>query len=192
MDKAVFLDRDGTINRNTHYLIDFNEFEVLPGVLEGLQILQEMGYRLFVVSNQSGVARGYFTLDQVMLLNIRIRDFFEEKGITISDMVICPHHPEGKIATYSTDCFCRKPKPGMISWLAERYHLDVKQSFMVGDRLIDAQAGHLAGARGVLIEPDSAQTPVDMASEFREFPSLFAFAQSLRTETFGIAPSKAN
>jgi D-glycero-D-manno-heptose 1,7-bisphosphate phosphatase len=106
--------------------------------------------------------------------------------------VICPHHPEGKIAAFSSDCFCRKPKPGMISWLTERYDLDVSQSFMVGDRTIDAQAGVAAGAKGVLIAPDSAETSIDMPSEFREFPTLLAFAESLRTESIGIAPPKAD
>jgi D-glycero-D-manno-heptose 1,7-bisphosphate phosphatase len=192
MHKAVFLDRDGTLNRNTHYLIDFKDFEVLPGVLESLTILQDLGYQLFVVSNQSGVARGYFTLDAVMLLNIKIRDFFAENGITISDMVICPHHPEGKVADFSTHCFCRKPKPGMISWLAKRYHLDVKQSYMAGDRRIDAQAGMASGATGVLIGADSSESSIDMPPEFREFPTLLAFAESLRTESIGIAPPKAD
>ncbi len=192
MHKAVFLDRDGTLNRNTEYLIDFKDFELLPGVLEGLHLLQKMGYRLFVVSNQSGVARGFFTLDQVMDLNEKIRDFFAAHGITIEDMVICPHHPNGQVAEFSRKCFCRKPKPGMISWLAKHYHLDVTQSYMAGDRELDARAGISAGTQGVLIAPNPSESRSEPHVEIPVFPSLLAFAQSLQSHDMGFSPPKAH
>jgi D-glycero-D-manno-heptose 1,7-bisphosphate phosphatase len=185
MQQAIFLDRDGTLNRDTHYLIHFRDFELLPDVLPALKIMQGLGYALFVVSNQSGVARGYFHLNQVMELNWRIRDFFASEGINFKDMVICPHHPEGKVSPYNRPCHCRKPKPGMIQAMVKRYHLNMSGSYMVGDRLLDAQAGQAAGVEGILIGTRNAEnvTPVtsriDIRPEFREFASLLAFAQSL-------------
>lgn len=192
MHKAIFLDRDGTLNRDTHYLIHFRDFELMPGVVEALKLMQDLGYALFVVSNQSGVARGYFHLNQVMELNWRIRDFFADQGIKFTDMVICPHHPEGKVFPYNRACECRKPHPGMLIGLAKRYHLDMRASYMVGDRLLDAQAGQAAGAEGILVGPEWGSThtsqaknvtpvtpAIDLTTGFREFASLLAFAQSL-------------
>src|SRR4051812_31078200 len=121
LSPAVILDRDGTLHRDTGYLIRFDDFEPLPGVEEALRILQDAGFRLFVASNQSGVARGFFSLEDVVELNAKIQAYFRQKGINIEEFVICPHHPEGKMAFYAIDCDCRKPKPGMLRDLARRH-----------------------------------------------------------------------
>jgi D-glycero-D-manno-heptose 1,7-bisphosphate phosphatase len=182
--KAVFLDRDGTLNKNTHYLIDFGDFELLPGVLDGLLLLQKMGYRLFVVSNQSGVARGYFTYRAVEELHVKVRDLLAVHGIHVEELVFCPHHPEGKIEAYAKDCDCRKPKPGMIRNLAAKYEIDIAESIMVGDNLSDAMAGINAGVSAVWLrpEPESGQAgkQVDNPPNIKEFVSLLAFAESLQ------------
>jgi D-glycero-D-manno-heptose 1,7-bisphosphate phosphatase len=182
--KAIFLDRDGTINEDTGYLNDFRDFKMLSGVELALKRFQDLGFQLFVVSNQSGVARGYFTLEQVMQLNLRIRDFFREKGIGFTDMAICPHHPEGSIPEYTRNCLCRKPLPGMIVDLIKRYHIDPMASYMVGDRDIDVQAGLAAGVKGILIgkKPDYSFLDTKTQSTHThstEFASLLDFAQSL-------------
>lgn len=182
--KAIFLDRDGTINRNTHYLIDFGDFELLPGVESALRILQGLGYRLFVVSNQSGVARGYFTYEAVEDLHRKIAAHLASLGITIHEFAFCPHHPEGSVAAYTKVCDCRKPMPGMLRSLAAKHGVDLTQCFMVGDHDIDAQTGLNAGVGGVWLRPGSglgnAVPQVDNPPKIKEFASLLDFAESLR------------
>src|SRR5258708_39942635 len=95
--KAVFLDRDGTLNKNTHYLIDFEDFELMPGVATALRLLQDLDYRLFVVSNQSGVARGIFPFEAVEELHGKITRHLAGLGIHLEEIAFCPHHPEGKV-----------------------------------------------------------------------------------------------
>ncbi|MBW8888867.1 MAG: HAD family hydrolase [Fibrobacteres bacterium] len=182
--KAVFLDRDGTVNRNTHYLIDFAEFELIPGVEDALRILQGLGYRLFGVSNQSGVAKGYFTYAAVEDLNRNIVADLGARGIRLEEIAFCPHHPEGIVAEYAKACECRKPAPGMLKDLARKHGLDLSRSFMVGDSESDAQAGMNAGAQGVWIRPEATVpndfSQVDNPRKIKEFPSLLDFARNLR------------
>jgi D-glycero-D-manno-heptose 1,7-bisphosphate phosphatase len=184
LNKAIFLDRDGTLNRNTHYLIDFEDFELLPGVDQALRILQELGYRLFVVTNQSGVARGYFTFDAVEDLHRKVAAYLGTLGIVIDAFAFCPHHPEGAVAAYTKVCDCRKPLPGMLRALAAEYGIDLSQSIMVGDNDFDAQTGLNAGARGVWLRPETtpgnARRQVDNPPKIKEFASLLDFAESLR------------
>jgi D-glycero-D-manno-heptose 1,7-bisphosphate phosphatase len=180
----VFLDRDGTLNRNTHFLIDFAEFELLPGVEEALRILGRLGYRLFVASNQSGVARGYFTYAAVSDLNRRIADHLGGLGISVEAFAFCPHHPEGRVAEYARACDCRKPAPGMLRSLAAEYGLDLGRSYMVGDNESDALAGINAGAQGVWLRPDAGASTaagrLDNPRKIKEFASLLDFARNLR------------
>jgi D,D-heptose 1,7-bisphosphate phosphatase len=182
--KAIFLDRDGTVNKNTHFLIDFEDFELIPGVEAALRLFQEMGYLLFIVSNQSGIARGYFTAQAVEALHVKIAARLSESGIRLEEMVFCPHHPEGIVAPYAGDCDCRKPKPGMLVRLAAKYHLDMAASIMVGDSESDALAGIRAGAGGVWLKPRIGVIPltgqVDNQANIKEFVSLLDFAESLR------------
>lgn len=182
--KAVFLDRDGTLNRNTHYLIDFADFELIPGVEEALRILQSLGYRLFGVSNQSGVARGYFTYAAVEDLNRKIVSELAARAIRLEEIAFCPHHPEGSVADYAKACDCRKPAPGMLRDLARKHGLDLSRSFMIGDSESDALAGLNAGAQGVWIRSGagspSGPVEVDNPPKIKEFPSLLDFARNLR------------
>jgi len=173
---AVFLDRDGTLHKDSGYLIRFEDFEPLPGIVEALQILRDKGYRLFVASNQSGVARGFFTLEAVLQFNQRMQEFFLLVGVNLEEIAVCPHHPEGTVEPYNRDCECRKPKPGMLLDLADRHHLDLRRSFMAGDNLRDAEAGVLAGATGVLIPPPGTAKSLDKGGRIKEFESLLEFA----------------
>src|SRR5688500_4428473 len=111
--KAIFLDRDGTLNVDKEYMVKFEDFELIPGVIPSLQIFQDLGYRLFIVSNQSGIARKYFTYRDVEDLQVQFTALFRSHGIVFDDMIFCPHHPEGLDPQYQLDCDCRKPKPGM-------------------------------------------------------------------------------
>ena len=176
---AVFLDRDGTLHRDAVYMIRFEDFEPLPGVEEALRILRAKGYRLFGVTNQSGVARGMFTLEAVRALNDRIRGYFREHGAEIEEIAVCPHHPEGAVAEYARDCECRKPKPGMLLDLAARHGLDLARSHMVGDMPRDAQAGLAAGVSAVIIPPLGDAARLDNTARLKEFRTLLEFANSV-------------
>jgi D-glycero-D-manno-heptose 1,7-bisphosphate phosphatase len=176
---AVFLDRDGTVHRDAVYMIRFEDFEPLPGVEEALRILQGKGYRLFGVTNQSGVARGMFPLEAVSALNEKIMQYFRDHGAHIEEIAVCPHHPEGTVAEYVRECDCRKPGPGMLLDLARRHNLDLGRSYMVGDMARDAQAGLAAGAAGVIVSPHGDAPKVDNIARFKEFGSLLEFAQRI-------------
>jgi D-glycero-D-manno-heptose 1,7-bisphosphate phosphatase len=180
LSPAIFLDRDGTLCRDAVYMIRFEDFEPLPEIDEALRMLQEDGYRLFVATNQSGVARGLFSEEAVETLNGQIQAYFRDKGIHIEDFAVCPHHPEGSVAAYARECDCRKPKPGMLFDLARKHGLDLERSYMVGDMLRDVQAGLSAGARAVLIPPREGASSLDNTGRLKEFRILAAFARSLR------------
>lgn len=182
--RAIFLDRDGTLNKNKEYLIDFEQFELIPGVEPALRIFQDLDYRLFVVSNQSGVARGFFPITAVEDLHKRMKAQISAMGIDLEELVFCPHHPKGTVPEFSIDCACRKPKPGMILYLEEKYNLDLENSYMVGDMLRDANAGLSAGVTGILLKPDgnpdAAWDRVEPDTNIKEFISLLDFAENLR------------
>jgi D-glycero-D-manno-heptose 1,7-bisphosphate phosphatase len=176
---AVFLDRDGTLHRDAVYMIRFEDFEPIPGVEEALRILQGKGYRLFGVTNQSGVARGMFPLEAVRALNDKITGYFRAHGANIEEIAVCPHHPEGTVPEYTRECDCRKPGPGMLLDLARRHNLDLSRSHMVGDMERDALAGLAAGASGVIVSPHGGAQKVDNIAGFKEFGTLLEFAQRL-------------
>ena len=149
---AVFLDRDGTINHERNYLHKIDDFELIPGIPEALQKLQNAGFLLVVVTNQSGVARGYFSLQDVKVLNDYMCLKLAEYGVKFDGIYICPHHPTAGIGEYLLDCNCRKGKPGMLQQAARDLAIDLKRSYMVGDKVSDAEAGNAAGCRSVLVQ----------------------------------------
>ncbi len=150
--RAVFLDRDGTINVEKEYLIDPLDFEFIPGAPEALKSFQDAGFLLVIVSNQSGVARGYFTESQVNELHQYMEKRLEPFGVTLDGIYYCPHHPEYGQGEYLSDCDCRKGKPGMLLKAATKLQIDLSQSFMVGDKIADIQAGHAAGCKTYLVK----------------------------------------
>jgi D-glycero-D-manno-heptose 1,7-bisphosphate phosphatase len=141
---AVFLDRDGTLIRETGYLADPDGVELLPGVARALRNLVEAGYPLVVVSNQSGIGRGMFPASRVHAVMARLRERLREHGVELTSIRFCPHRPED-------DCPCRKPRPGMLELAAEDLDLSLRDSVTIGDKLIDAATGRNAGGRGVLL-----------------------------------------
>ncbi len=139
---AAFLDRDGVINRDFGYVGSVERFEFRDGIFELLKFLQEKGYKLFVVTNQSGIARGYYTeRDFHNLMKYMINEL-KKRGIEIEDYNFCPHHPD-----ITGECDCRKPKPGMILELAKKHGIDLENSIMIGDNLSDIEAGKNAGVK---------------------------------------------
>jgi histidinol-phosphate phosphatase family protein len=164
-NKAVFLDRDGTLIVNRHYGSDPDGIELFDDVVEGLLELRAAGYKLVLVSNQSGVARGYFDEAAVARMHDRLQRMLNQHGAALDGMEYCPHHPEGDTSPYAMECVCRKPAPGMFHRAARKHGVDLSASWMVGDIEADVEAGRRAGARTVLVGPEAAQPPPDHRAE---------------------------
>lgn len=149
--KAVFLDKDGTLIPDIPYNVNADKILLNDEVIEGLQLLQSHGYLLIVVSNQSGIAHGFFSSEQFDSLKNTLCRMFMKLGIYIDGFYYCPHHPEGKIDQFSKECDCRKPKPGLILQAAEDKNIDLSMSWMIGDILNDVESGNWAGCKSILI-----------------------------------------
>lgn len=151
MTKAIFLDRDGTINVDRHYLYRIEEFEFLPHVAEGLKLLQEDGFLLIILTNQSGIARGYYTVKELEILNEWMIRQLECKGVVISKIFYCPHLPKPHLKKYGLECNCRKPAPGMFERAVLEFDIDLSQSYTIGDRLRDHSICKESSCRGYLV-----------------------------------------
>lgn len=169
-NRAVFLDRDGTLIVNRHYGSDPDAIELLPGVAEGLRALRLAGFTLILVSNQSGVARGYFDEAAVGRMHDRLQRMLDAHGAALDGLEYCPHHPDGVAVPYDVPCVCRKPSPGMIRRSARKHGIDLSASWMVGDIEADMEAGRRAGTRTVLVgsEPPPLVPPHHHAPDFAD------------------------
>ncbi|WP_022942514.1 D-glycero-beta-D-manno-heptose 1,7-bisphosphate 7-phosphatase [Psychromonas hadalis] len=145
--RAIFLDRDGVINVDKGYVSVVDDFEFIDGVIEALQALKEKGYLLVVITNQSGIARGYFSEEQFHTLTEWMDWSLANRGVDLDGIYYCPHHAEHGIGEYKVDCDCRKPKAGMLNEAIEALGIDVTQSILVGDKVSDIQAGIAAGIK---------------------------------------------
>jgi D-glycero-D-manno-heptose 1,7-bisphosphate phosphatase len=149
---AAFLDRDGTIIEELGYLGDPDQIRFIPGAIEALQALQRAGYRLVVITNQAGVARGLITEADVHRVNERLRSLLAGSGVRLDGIYYCPHHPEHGPPEYRLDCGCRKPRPGMVERAVRELGLDPARSVVIGDHSSDAAlARSFRGMRGVLL-----------------------------------------
>lgn len=151
MNKAVFFDRDGTLIKDQNYLSEPDKIVLEPNVIEALKILQDQNYKLIIITNQSGIARGYFRLNKFFAVQSRLLEIFALEGIKFDDFYYCPHHPKGKITVYTKYCACRKPEPGMILKAIKQHNIDPLQSFMIGDKLDDVLAGSRAGVKTIFL-----------------------------------------
>ncbi len=151
MRKVIFLDRDGTINVEKSYLHKWEDFEFEKNAIEGLKKLKDLGYEFIVVTNQSGIGRGYYTEEDLINLNNEMTKKLKEFGINILECFYCPHHPEKGIGKYKVDCNCRKPNPGMLLEGIKKYNVDIENSFMIGDKKGDLEAGKKAGLKSILV-----------------------------------------
>ena len=150
MRRAVFLDRDGTLNVEREYLYRTEDFLFIQGAVQAVRLLNESGLLVVVVSNQSGVARGYYSEEDVELLHRYADGLLRQAGAVIDAWYYCPHHPEGR-GSYALPCRCRKPGTGMLVEASRRLDIDLSQSFMVGDKLIDIEAGLASGCCPILV-----------------------------------------
>jgi len=148
---AVFLDRDGTINEEVSFLSRMEQLKLFPQTPEAIRLVNAAGMKAVVVTNQSGIARGYFTEEFVRSVHDRINELLRADGAFIDGFYVCPHHPVYGNGIYKQDCDCRKPKPGLLLQAAAELDIDLARSYMVGDMLKDIEAGKKAGAKGVLV-----------------------------------------
>lgn len=149
--RAVFLDRDGTINEEVNYLARAEDVRLIPGSARAIARLNAAGVPVVVVSNQSGLARGYFDEADLASVQVRLNRMLRAEGARVDAYYFCPHHPEGSVEHYALACDCRKPAPGLVLQAAAEMNLRLAGSFMVGDRLLDVACGRAAGLTGVLV-----------------------------------------
>jgi len=169
-ERAVFLDRDGTLIEDPGYLSDPAGVRLLPGVPEALQAIRSAGYLLVLVSNQSGIGRGYFTRKQAEAVHRRVVHELARKGVVLDDARYCPHAPE-------EDCSCRKPRPGLLLAAASDLGIDLESSFMVGNSSADIGAGKNAGCRTILLWPEvTGGVPADL--EAPDWPAVVSLVSA--------------
>lgn len=150
--KAIFLDKDGTLIDDLPYNVEQGRITLCPGVGAGLRLLMRLDFLLFVVTNQDGVAHGYFGEEDVEGVAHRLTELLFRERVNLEGFYYCPHHLDGALLPYARDCNCRKPKPGMLLQAAHDHGIDLRSSWMIGDILHDVEAGNRAGCRTLLID----------------------------------------
>lgn len=177
--KAVFLDRDGTINADKNYLYRIEDFEFLPGAVEALRLLQASGYLLIIITNQSGIARGYFTEEDFMKLTDFMLAELEKSGVKISAVYYCPHLPDGEVPEYRKVCSCRKPKTGLFEQAVKDFGIDLSESFAIGDKPRDCAVCETTPCRGFLIGGESTCANVKSVSSLLEAAKIITGGEKL-------------
>lgn len=151
MHRAVFLDRDGTVNIDKDYLFAISDFEFEIGVPASLKYLYDKGFKLIIISNQSGIARGYFSVSDVEKLHEHIRKEAEKFGFSFAGIYYCPHYPKGSVPEFSIECDCRKPGNALIEKAITEHNIDRNESYMIGDKEADITAGLKSGLTTILV-----------------------------------------
>lgn len=169
MFPAVFLDRDGTVIYDYGYISSTRNVELLPNAVNGLKLLQNVGYKLIIISNQSGVGRGLFPLKVMQEVMIFFEQLLRSEGIDLAGIYVCPHAPNER-------CSCRKPGPGMLLQAATDLRIDLKRSYMIGDKHCDVEAGKKAGCKSIFISSEHRL-------EAPSFPDLYAAANWIIEQT---------
>lgn len=180
IEKAIFLDKDGTLIPDIPYNVDPDLITLSVEAINGLKRLVAAGFRLILISNQSGVAFSYFHEHALLFVERKINRLLQSEGLYLSDFYYCPHHPKGVIKTYRLHCLCRKPNAGLFFRAAKDHHIVLSKSWMIGDILNDVEAGNRAGCRTLLIDngnetewkmndirtPDGIVTSINTAADF--------------------------
>ena len=178
--RAVFLDRDGTINVEVNFLSKVEEFQFIPGVPRALKGLKDAGFLLVVVTNQSGIGRGYYDEAALESIHSHMHADLAKFGAAIDACYFCPHHPEHALGDYRRECGCRKPLPGMLQQAARDLDIDLAASFMVGDKLADVEAGITAGCTALLVLTGHGQAEMALLpAGVNAYPDLPAAAQAI-------------
>ncbi len=171
--KALFLDRDGVINIDHGYVSSPEQFEFIEDVFSVCRRFYDNGFKIFVITNQSGIGRGYYDEAQFLALSNWMREQFSKHGIVISDVKFCPHHPTNALAPYLKDCDCRKPQPGMINEVIAEYDIDPSTSIFVGDKKSDMLAASSANVHHkYLVESGQTFSDQDAKTADKVFKNL--------------------
>lgn len=152
MTPAVFLDRDGTVCEEMGYANDLSRMRVFPFSARAVRRLNRAGFKVVIVTNQAGVAKGYFPESFLAMYHRVLMRLLRQGGARIDAIYHCPHHKAGDLKRYTRDCACRKPRPGMLLAAKRRFRIDLDRSYVVGDKIIDVELGKGVGAKGILVK----------------------------------------
>ncbi len=178
--KAAFLDRDGVINVDRGYVYQIKDFTLVDGVLEACKTLYEAGFKLVIITNQSGIARGFYKESDLALLNAHIENLFKEAGAPLSGIYCCPHLPDAPLQAYRKVCDCRKPAPGLFLKAAKELDIDLEESLAFGDKERDLEAAKRAGVPcRILLGKDGKEIPTPSASALAAAKDLRAAVELL-------------
>ncbi len=173
--KAAFLDRDGVINKDRAYVHRWEDFEFVPGAVEGMRRLQDAGYMLVVITNQSGLARGYYTEAQYEALTHHLRKELACQGVKLAGEYHCPHHPNGSVTHLAIDCDCRNPAPGLVIQAVNELGISMEESIMIGDKPSDIEAARAAGvARAYQVESGNLESRPQTSKADGHYPDLLS------------------
>lgn len=149
--QAIFMDRDGTISEEVGYINHVSRFQLLPKTIEAIRLINQSDFKAIVITNQAGVARGYFPEELVHKVHTKMNLLLNQGGAYLDKIYYCPHHPQVGPDKYRLDCNCRKPKPGMLQKAAEEFEIDFSQSYVIGDKYTEIVVGHEVGAKSILV-----------------------------------------
>lgn len=183
MNKAIFLDRDGTINVDKNYTYRISDFEFIPYAVEGLKLLKEAGYLLIILTNQSGIARGFYTEEDLFALNQWMFQELDRDGIRIDGFYYCPHLPDATNVDYRLDCDCRKPKLRMFYKAVNEFDIDLNNSFSIGDNVRDLEICKDTNCKGYIICSETESrlelNQVMEGSKIKKISSLYEAAKDI-------------
>lgn len=179
LHRALFLDRDGVVNKELSYLFMPSQVEFVPGIFELCQLVQGQDFKLIIITNQAGIARQLYTEADFHALMDWIIAQFATRGVEIDSYYYCPHHPQADLEKYRRDCPNRKPKPGMLLQAARERSIDLSRSVLVGDRCTDMAAGIAAGVGDLLLLEGTESLPCNVAAPYTAIPSLIAARELL-------------
>ena len=179
MSKALFLDRDGVLNEDHGYTYKIEDCKILEGAVKGLQLIAKLEYKIIIITNQSGIARGLYSVDEFHSFMQYLLNILRMQNIPIAGYFFCPHHPEGIIPNYSVKCLCRKPEAGMIYDAKKKFQLDLSQSILVGDKESDIQAGKNAGLLANILITNSTTSLISEATHIT--PNLIGASKIIAT-----------
>ncbi len=177
-NKAIFLDRDGVINKEVNYLSKSEDFEFIRGSIKALKILKQLDFLLIIITNQAGIARGYFSEEDLKKIHAKMIHILRTYNIILDDIFYCPHHPD-----FTKTCECRKPKPGMIMKARDKHQIDLSKSYMVGDTLNDIKTGINAKCKAILVLTGYGKEEVKKIKYIKPefiFQNLLDFAEKLK------------
>jgi len=150
-NKAIFIDRDGTVNEEVGYLNHIDRFKLLPRTTDAVRLINRSLFKAVLITNQAGVAKGYFPEELVIKIHEKLKALLEEEGSHLDGIYYCPHHPEGVVEKYRIRCSCRKPEPGLLLKAASDLDIALARSYLIGDKISDVQMARSVGAKGILV-----------------------------------------